>query len=111
MKLEFKIYQIKKDTQTYTDLITKSKLPNQFIIVGEYNYNQESDCYKANPIYEDGFGCTGVFFDRCSLLIDKNDLELRRSNPLCLYESQVFDIPEDLLYNELIDTIKKLNKN
>lgn len=110
MLLEFYVYQIKKNTKSYTNLIEKYKLPNEFIVVGEDEITE--NFFKTQPIFDDGLRLICDSLNEGAMLINKNDMELKRTDD-CLgaCEYQEFDIPKEYLTVDIIDTIKRLNDN
>ncbi|MCE5220186.1 MAG: hypothetical protein LLF98_02665 [Clostridium sp.] len=103
MNLEFNIYELKEDSKQYNALIEKSKSPNNFIIVGE-----EKDWYKAHMIDDRGLCLIdGLTVDEFSLLIDKNDLQIKTNG--FSREIMEMDIPKKYLTINIIENIQRLN--
>jgi hypothetical protein len=104
MKLDFKVYELKKDSKQYPIIIEKFNQPNEFIIVGEDN-----DWYKVQQIGENGITMIdGLKIDEFCMIVPKEDLELKTENFGVLI--QEWDIPKEYLTMTTIENIQRLNE-
>lgn len=103
MNIEFNIFKIKPDSDTYNKWSKQEYLKNdinsEFIVVGE-----EKDYLKLIPI-ENNQICLigGLKLDEVSYLVDKEDV---------YYTSHTgeFDIPKSYLNLDIVDNIKRVNE-
>lgn len=104
MNLEFKIYRLKKDSETYKRFKKKiNKFNNNFIIIGE-----TKDVYMTHNLTDRGLLLiNGLGLEECSFLIPKKEMELVSDN--CSFMSTELNIPKNKLNLDLIDNILRLN--
>lgn len=112
MNLEFKTYELKKESRFYKMIVEDSKKLNEFIIVGEEivgNGEKALDCFKAHQL--DDIGLTllgGLNIEETAFLIEKKDLQFKKDD-LPGVEIQEIDIPMEYLTKKIIKNIKRLN--
>lgn len=110
MVLEFKTYQLKKESYQYNTLVIDGA-PNEFIIVGEQSFDKgRLECYKVHQLEKDG-GLkliAGIELDVLAYTIPKADLELKSVD--IGYETVEIDIPKEYLTMDIIENIQRLNE-
>lgn len=105
MRLEFKVYELKKETKSYKQLVEILKNPNEFIITGE-----EENNYKTHPILDNGIILVDGFkLNEMAFIVNKDDLELKSFDGYAT-EIQEFDIPKKYLTLSVVEDIKRLNE-
>ena len=103
MILEFKVYKLKKSSNSYDDMKAYN-INNEFIVVGEGIYQNEIGVYKAVNIETDGnLAFLSTFkLDETTYLFKKSDL-------LYIGKKITLDIPKERLTKQTIKEIKRLN--
>lgn len=107
MNLEFRIYQLKKDSRFYNSLIINGKDLNEFIVVGEKDLGKGFDCFKVQQLYKKGLQLIdGLKIDDTYNIL-KKDLRLKGNSHD--YETVELNIPKEYLTLDIVDNIKRLN--
>lgn len=113
MEFDFKVYEIRKESRYYKNIVEESKKPNEFIIVGEEvvgSGEKALDCFKVHQVGEKGLVLiSGLNIEQSSFLIPKSDLTLKKDDFPGI-ELQEFDIPITFLNKRIIRNIKRLNE-
>jgi len=104
MILEFNVYKLKESSVNFSNL-NKYEINNEFIIVDETNYKDQTCVHKALDITEDeGLVLLADFkLDEMAYIFEKEDL--------ILTDKRIqLDIPKERLTTGIIESIKKLNQ-
>lgn len=110
MTLEFNVYELKKYAPTYARLVRGKNILNEFIVVGESTLHNELDCFKVQPLEEDGIRLIGgLKIDEAAYLVPKSELKLLGS-PGCSITTKM-DVPKEYLTLDIVDDIQRLNRD
>lgn len=104
MNLQFKVYRLKQESETYKRFNKEiNEFNNNFIIIGE-----TKDVYMTHNLTDSGLLLiNGLDLEECSFLVPKKEMELVHGN--CSFMITELNIPKDKLNIDLVDNILRLN--
>lgn len=106
MELEFKIYELKKESRLYKTIVEPTG-SNQIIIVGEEMVG-DIECFKAHDLTDKGLTLIGgMKLDCFCYTIPKEDIRALGNQ----HETIILDIPKKYLTLETVENIQRFYKS